>query len=322
LLDRVIIISMKKILVSGVNGFVGKHLLREIVSRGHKAYGVGREETAHPEISSILSGYFIADLTRSEDVANLPLDEIDTVISLAGLARAGDSFKEPEKYLKINVDVASVLANEILSRNLPVRFIAISTGAAYDSNQSMPLTEESKLIENGSPYAKSKILMENALEKLRTAGLECVIVRPLNHIGPGQESGFLVPDLYQKIITAMQGAGNINVGDLTTKRDYTDVRDVAVAYVNLAEAGNLKYNLYNVCSGKSVAGEEILKTLLEEIGSSTQIKIEQDKALIRPNDPKDLYGSNKRISEATGWQPTIPLSKTIADFVAYQKLII
>jgi nucleoside-diphosphate-sugar epimerase len=109
---------MKKILITGVNGFVGKHLVREISTRGHTAYGAGREETAHPEISSILSAYFIADLTNPDEVAKIPLEDIDVVISLAGLARAGDSFKDPEKYLKINVDVATVLAEEILNRGL------------------------------------------------------------------------------------------------------------------------------------------------------------------------------------------------------------
>jgi GDP-4-dehydro-6-deoxy-D-mannose reductase len=310
---------MKKILVTGVNGFVGKHLVREVASRGHKAYGVGREETAHQEISSILNSYFIADLTNHEDVAKLPLEDIDVVISLAGLARAGDSFKDPEKYLKINVDVATGLAGEILNRNPRCRFIAISTGAAYDSNQPMPLNEDSKLIEQGSPYAKSKILMEEALEKLRATGLDCLIIRPFNHIGPGQEPGFLVPDLHQKVVAAMKNSQSVKVGDLGTKRDYTDVRDVVKAYVNLAEAGDLKFNLYNVCSGKSISGDTILKTLLQAMGASQEVKIEQDKALLRPDDPKDLYGSNQKISEVGAWQPTIPLNRTIEDFVDYER---
>jgi GDP-4-dehydro-6-deoxy-D-mannose reductase len=311
-------IFMKKILVTGTNGFVGKHLVREIANRGHQAYGAGREEAVHPEISALLSSYYVADLTKYEDIAKLPLDTFDTVISLAGLAKAGDSFKDPELYLKINVDVATVLAEEILKRKLTTRFIAISTGAVYDSNQAMPLTEESSLITEGSPYAKSKILMEEALNKLRKQGLDCIIVRPLNHIGPGQEPGFLVPDLYQKITKAQKDLEPVKVGDLSTKRDYTDVRDVARAYVNLAEAESLNNNLYNVCSGKSITGEEILKTLLNAMSATQEIKIEQDPALIRPNDPKDLYGSNQRINSVADWHPTIPLNKTIADFVAYE----
>jgi GDP-4-dehydro-6-deoxy-D-mannose reductase len=305
----------KNILVTGVSGFVGKHLAREIKARGNKAYGAGREETANPGLESVLGKYFKADLTNPEDVKKLPLEDIDVVINLAGLARAGDSFKDPEKYLKINVDVATVIANAIMSRKPSIRFIAISTGAVYESNQSMPLTEDSKLVAQGSPYAQSKILMEEALHKIE--GLDCVLVRPFNHIGPGQEPGFLVPDLYQKIMNALNDSTSVKVGDLTTRRDYTDVRDVVRAYVNLAEAETLKHNLYNVCSGKSIAGQTILATLIKSMGASDRIKIEQDQTLIRPNDPKDLYGSNQRISEVDNWHPTIPLETTIADAVKY-----
>jgi GDP-4-dehydro-6-deoxy-D-mannose reductase len=303
----------KDILVTGVSGFVGKHLAREIKARGHKAYGVGREESPNPELESVLEKYFKADLTNMQDVAKLPLEEIDVVINLAGLASARDSFKDPEKYLKINVDVATVIAKEIVARKPSIRFIAISTGAVYGSNQPMPLTESSVLVTQGSPYAQSKILMEEALNKIE--GLDCVLVRPFNHIGPGQEPGFLVPDLYQKISLAIQNAESVKVGDLNTKRDYTDVRDVVKAYVNLAEADSLEHKLYNVCSGKSLTGEAILNTLLEAMDASGKIKIEQDQALIRPNDPKDLYGSNERIIKVNSWHPTIALEQTIRDFV-------
>jgi GDP-4-dehydro-6-deoxy-D-mannose reductase len=307
---------MKKVLVTGVNGFVGKHLTRELVERGRKVVGVGREKTAHSEIVSFLSEYYVCDLTQSEDVNRLPLENISSVINLAGLAKVGDSFNDPEKYLKINVDVMTVLANEILRRKLPIRFIAISTGAVYESSQPMPLTENSELIKDGSPYAKSKILMEEAVQALRSHGLDAVVVRPFNHIGPGQDPGFLVPDLYQKIEAAQKTGGSIKVGDLTTKRDYTDVRDVVRAYVNLATTESLNHDLYNVCSGKSVAGEIILKELLSTMSASKDINLEQDRSLVRPGDPRDLYGSNERLQNDTGWQPKIALDKTVADFVS------
>jgi GDP-4-dehydro-6-deoxy-D-mannose reductase len=309
---------MMKILVTGSNGFVGKHLVREIVKRGHKACGVGREKVAPPEISSLLSEYSIADLTKTEDVARLPLEDVDAVISLAGLARAGDSFKDPEKYLNINVRVVTTLAEEILKRKLDTRYIAISTGAVYGSQQEMPLTEESWLTEQGSPYAKSKILMEQSLDALKKEGLEAVLVRPFNHIGPGQEPGFLVPDLYNEIMLSLKTGEPIKVGDLTTKRDYTDVRDVARAYVNLATAEKLKYDLYNVCSGRSIHGEQILETILNSLKVDKKVTIKKDVVLIRPNDPKDLFGSNKRIREVGAWQPKIPLGTTVRDFLEYE----
>src|SRR3712207_3191943 len=112
-----------KILVTGVNGFVGKHLVRAIVNSGHEALGVGREENINTEVSSLLSAYYIADLTHENEVAKLPLESVDSIINLAGLAKAGESFKNPEAYLKVNVEVATVMAQEVLTRKPSVRFI-------------------------------------------------------------------------------------------------------------------------------------------------------------------------------------------------------
>jgi GDP-4-dehydro-6-deoxy-D-mannose reductase len=129
----------------------------------------------------------------------------------------------------------------------------------------------------------------------------------------------LVPDLYKKIQEAKTSGGVIKVGNLKTKRDYTDVRDVVKAYADMAIAKNLEDDLYNVCTGKSVAGEEILNLLLKKADVSGGVKVEQDPALIRPNDPEDIYGSNARLQKAVNWQPQIKLEQTIEDFVQYSK---
>lgn len=307
--------QQNKVLVTGINGFVGKHLVQELAGHGIQVVGAGREQAVSPEIADYLTEYYVCELTDKAAVKKLPLSEIDTVISLAGLANVGASFDQPDLYNRVNVAVLSVMAEEIVSQKLPTRVIAVSTGAVYDANQSMPLTEKSKLIESGSPYALSKIAMEKAADDLRDRGLEIAVVRPFNHIGPGQEGGFLVPDLYAKIQTARESDGVIMVGDLSTKRDYTDVRDVVRAYADLALAPTLDQPIYNVCTGHSIDGKTILDTMLKAVGNTGNISVKQDPALIRPNDPKDLYGSNQLLHDATTWQPTIPLEKTIQDFV-------
>ncbi len=176
----------------------------------------------------------------------------------------------------------------------------------------MPLTENSALVTSASPYALSKIAMEQEAARLKKAGLDCVVARPFNHVGPGQEGGFLVPDLYQKISQADE---SLAVGNLKTRRDYTDVRDVVKAYASLVTAPALEHLVYNVCSGRSISGETILELLLDA-GGKRSLLLQQDPSLIRPNDPEDLYGSNDRLRQATGWEPTIPLEQTIKDFVA------
>ena len=300
-------------LVTGVNGFVGKHLARELKEQGDEIIGVGREDRPSSELKGLLADYYICDLMDQAAVAKLPLEGVNVVISLAGLARVGDSFAEPEKYKAVNVGVLTNLLAVLADRELKPRVIAISTGTVYDPNQPLPLNEESKLVKNGSPYTLSKIAMEQAAQEFRNKGQDIIIVRPFNHIGPGQEEGFLVPDLFAKLKAAKDSGNVIKVGNLATKRDYTDVRDVVKAYASLAHARGLIHAVYNVCSGKSVAGKEILGLLLQL--TSLEVKVETDTSLLRPNDILDIYGSYQRLQAEIDWQPQIPLRKTLEDFV-------
>lgn len=305
-----------KVLVTGANGFVGKHLVRELADRNIEVVGAALTPDPHPEIAPLLKDYWSCDLTDKEAVSTIRLEEIDAAVSLAGLANVGASFDDAETYEKVNVEVLAVLGEEIIKRKSKTRIIAVSTGAVYDARQPMPLTESSRLIEGqASPYALSKLKMEQAAKDLMAKGLDCIIARPFNHIGPGQETGFLLPDLYQKINSAKLTGKPVLVGDLSTRRDYTDVRDVAKAYADLVSAAKLTQEVYNICSGKSVSGKEILDLLSISLGGQG-IRIEQDPALIRPNDPAEVYGSYERLRHDTGWEPSTPLTRTISDFVA------
>lgn len=305
-----------RILIAGVNGFVGQHLVRELKARGHEITGVGLDEQATPETNGPLSDYRQCDLADPGQVGKLPLDNMDAVINLAGLANAGASFAAAEKYKKLNVAMLSVLGEQLLKISSRARVIAISTGAVYAADQPMPLTEKSKTIKQGSPYAESKLMMEEAGHELKKRGLDCVIVRPFNHAGPGQLPGFLIPDLYAKLVQAKKTGQPVKVGNLKTKRDYTDVRDVVKAYADLAEAEELEFDTYNVCSGTSRSGQEVLDLFLKKLDLAGKVHVEIDEALIRPDDPLDMYGSYERINQETGWKPTIPFEQTIADFIA------
>lgn len=311
-------LSLMKVLVTGVNGFVGHHLTRELKSRGIKVYGLGREPKLSGVLTDLLDEYWACDLLDMAKLSNLALEEIDAIVNLAGLARVADSFSDPEKYKAINVGVLSNLGQVLLEKNLNPRVIAISTSTVYDPTQDLPLDENSKLITEGSPYSLSKILMEKAANELKSKGLDIVVVRPFNHIGPGQEEGFLIPDLYAKLIESKSTGNPMKVGNLSTKRDYTDVRDVVRAYGDLATASELKHGLYNVASGKSVAGTEILGILSNLLNHPVTTEI--DEALIRPYEIMDIYGSYDRLNKEISWTPKIELRQTLKDFVAAKTL--
>jgi len=306
-------------MVTGVNGFVGKHLVVELKSRGCTVIGVSREPELHPAIRKVVSEYFVCDLTNIADVAKLPFKDVDAIINLAGFAKVGDSFGEEELYMRVNVGVLTTIGERILELGLKAHVLAISTGAVYASDQPMPLGEESEIIAGGSPYAMSKLSMEAETKRLRSLGLRCTVARPFNHIGPGQEPGFLVPDLYDKMLAALVRDGLVGVGDLSTCRDYTDVRDVAKAYTALVLCKNLDHELYNICSNQSVAGNTIFNLLKSNIGGSEKIKTYTDASVIRPNDPKVLYGDSSRLKAQIDWAPNISIEQTIKDFVDSKK---
>lgn len=306
---------MPNVLVTGVNGFVGQHLARELHSRGCGVIGTGHSEPAAPSIAELLENYVACDLTDAAQVERLPLDKVDAVISLAGLANVGGSFDRPDEYKHVNVAVLATVCDRLLSLGAAKRVIAVSSGAVYDPNQPQPLSEDSRTVQDGSPYALSKLLMEQSAADFRKRGLDCVIVRPFNHSGPGQRAGFIIPEVYKKIRNAQSTGEPVLVGNLKTKRDYTDVRDIVRAYTDLALAERLEHDTYNVCSGRSVSGQAIVDLLCKELGVEN-IKIAVDQSLLRPNDPPELYGTYARLKAATDWQPVIPLEQTIKDFVA------
>lgn len=300
--------SNKRIVITGVNGFVGKHLARELASNDISVIGIGREDTVDSEIAELLEEYIHQDIAN--EWPNIG-GHINTVINLAGLAAVDPSFKHPQDYIDINSAIVTNMCEYYLAQDEKPRIISITSGAIYSPDQPMPLTEESEVALN-SPYAVSKVLNEKQLAYYRGRGLDCIAVRPFNHIGPGQMSGFLVPDLIEKLSSSEHGV--IEVGNLKTKRDYTDVRDVARAYRLLAVADKLNYDTYNVCSGKSHSGEEILAKIQQKMGKEG-ITVQIDQSKIRPNDPMNIYGSAEKLAQDTGWQSELNIESTISDIL-------
>ena len=304
-----------RIAVTGVNGFVGRHLAAELAGNGIEVVGIGIEEKPDPALDGLLRGYVVADLVEEWPDTG----PVGAVIHLAGLAAVGRSFDEPQRYITVNSAIVTNLCEGVLASGSSPRVVLVSSGAIYDGKQMLPLTEESAIAFN-SPYTVSKVLNENQAAYYRGRGLDCVIARPFNHIGPGQGPGFLLPDL-AAALTLVDEPGDkasqnhaIKVGDLTTRRDYTDVRDVARAYRMLATQPHLSHGIYNICSGRSLAGNDILTELLKASGLSC-VDTEIDESRRRPNDPAEIVGDNSRLRDDLGWAPQFSIEDTIADYL-------
>lgn len=303
---------MSRILVTGVNGFVGQHLVKELVDNNISVVGVGGPNIDNEKPLNI-DTYLNIDLTKPEGLRGIDFKELDGVIHLAGLAAVGPSFADPMRYITSNVGIETNLFEAALNQKAFPMFLIISSGSLYDPQAGLPITEASP-VSPSSPYAVSKIGQEQMARYYQSRGFKIIIARPFNHIGPGQNEGFILPDLTKQIIAFEKGlTKEVLVGNLDAKRDYTDVRDIVRAYRLLIEKG-VPGEIYNICSGHARSGHEILEKLMTVAGVS--LKVTQDTAKMRPSDSPQLYGSHDKLTAATGWQPEIALEVTLADVIA------
>jgi len=296
------------ILITGARGFVGGHLIKELKDNGHNV--TAAIHSVEAEISDVTC--VKADLMVFEQVnAQIDFKAVDAVIHLAGLAAVGPSFTEPHKYLNVNAGIEINLFEACIKQNSSPKFLVISSGTLYNPKQPMPLDESSDVIPT-SPYAVSKVAQESLAQYYSNRGFNYIIARPFNHIGPGQNPGFIVPDFAKQIVAVERGeATSMAVGNLEAKRDYTDVRDIVKAYRLLVESNNTTGKIYNISSGNSVSGNDILQTLLSL--TDAKVEITQNPDLMRPSDIPEIIGNHQRITDDTNWQPTIPLKQTLQD---------
>lgn len=301
----------RRLVVTGVDGFVGRHLARIASECGFEVFGISRSAEVDSSLSASLAGFFVADLRR-EWPRGLPLEA--DIVHLAGLAAVGPSFDRPQEYIEGNSAIATRMGEALVAADFAGRVVGVSTGAVYAQQAGEAARTEGDPVAFTSPYVVSKILVENQLAYYARRGLRTVVARPFNHIGPHQGPGFLLPDLLLQQRSSGPG-GSLRVGNLTTSRDYTDVRDVARAYLALATAPDLRHHVYNVASGASRSGMQILEALSAALGRPVP-PLDVDESLIRATDPPVIVGDASRLTADTGWKPIIPFETTIVDSVA------
>lgn len=301
--------AQRTLAVTGVDGFVGRHVARLAVAGGWRVVGLSRATEPDAELSSLLSGYHAADLAK-EWPASL---RADAVIHLAGLAAVGPSFDSPQEYIETNSAMVTLMCEAMLDWDAPPRVVGVSSGAVYRAVTPSQAVDEQTPTAPTSPYVVSKLLVEQQLGYYAHRGIDTVIVRPFNHIGPGQRRGFLVPDLAAALRELTPGEP-LPAGNLSTERDYTDVRDVAAAYLLLAGAPSHEHSVYNVCSGKAVAGHDMLAL----VASALELPVPRtivDPERVRAIDNPRITGSADRLRDEYGWAPQIDVAQSIADYV-------
>lgn len=301
-----------KLTISGADGFVGRHLVREAAILGHSITAITRSRQLATSLKPFVDKHVYADLSKV-----WPEEESAAVIHLAGLADVGRSFSEPLKYMTMNSAFAVNLGESFLKQQrFDSRVLFISTGAVYSTYGNTPINE-SFPVSATNPYAASKLGYEQLVNYYTSRGIDAVIARPFNHLGPGQKPGFILPDLAKKILD-FSNDHELKLGNLSTSRDYTDVRDVANAYIQLATASKLEHKIYNVASGTSTSGFQIFNLLWHELGYPSK-KPEFLQTSDRPVDNPEIIGDATRLTKELGWKPRITLEESIHDFGEYLK---
>ena len=296
---------MMKALITGAGGFVGPHLASLLATQGDEVIGL--------------------DLRNGPDLldgdgwrAALELHRPDVVYHLAGWSDVGASWSSPAETFRVNaLGTLSILEAAVLAK--VDRVILVSSADVYGPVEpaQQPITER-RPARPQSPYGASKAAAEMlGLQYQRAHELGVIVVRPFNHVGPGQSPRFVAPAFAAQIAEAeRRGGGEVLHGDLSAKRDLTDVRDVVRAYRLLADAG-VPGEVYNVCRGEAVAMEQLLAMLIER--STAPISTAVDPARLRPVELPILEGSHEKLSALTGWQPEIPLAVTLAEVVDHAR---
>jgi GDP-4-dehydro-6-deoxy-D-mannose reductase len=240
----------------------------------------------------------------------------DVVHHLAARAHVGESWRMPEAYLRDNAAMTLHLLEAIRDEAPAAAVVVVGSSELYGPPASLPV-DESAPLRPQNPYAVSKASADLLAGFFADAhGLRIVRARAFNHAGPGQEPIYAIASFARQIAAGLEAGEDpvrVVTGNPDARRDYTDVRDVVRAYRELA--GGAEPGIYNICSGRPASAAELLQAL----GRVTGIRVDHvvDPKLRRAHEVLEVRGSYARLHAATGWEPEIPLERTLADTVAW-----
>ena len=309
--------------VTGLDGFVGQWLARELLAAGDEVAGGSRVTSPSysilaPEEAAAVRwlAFELSDQASIEEAVGAWRP--DTVYHLAAQAFVGEALAAPLATFATNVVGTARVLEAVRVAASSARVVYVGSADAYGSLSPSDLpVGESTSLRPANPYAASKAAAEVvALQYARSGMLSVVATRPFNHAGPGQRTAFAVAGFAKQVADIASGTQPpvLHVGNLDSRRDYSDVRDVVRAYRLLAQRGEAG-GVYNVCSGKSIAMRSVVDDLIRLADVNVTIAI--DPARMRPSDTPDIVGENARLRTQTGWAPTIPWAQTLADVYAW-----
>lgn len=314
--------NQPKILITGGTGFAGSHLVEELVNQGYTDIHVTSLSGENDFIGNLIGKENIHRLDLTDRLAVTDLIKTlqpDQIYHLASLAFVGKSFDEADRVLMNNINLQQNILLAVKDFCKKARLLVVGSAEEYGvsiSDDEIPVSE-SHIFRPINPYAVSKVSQDMlAYAYFISYGLDIVTVRPFNHIGERQTAEFAIPAFVKQIIDIERGSQQeLNVGDLSTIRDFTDVKDMVKAYILVMNKG-IAGECYNIGSGTGVKMSQIVEMLVKHAKVDIKITVENDR--LRPHDISKMVADNAKI-KALGWQPTIKLADTLERIVNWYR---
>lgn len=312
--------SRARTLVVGAAGFVGGHLIAELLGGGDSDVSAAKlpSERLAEGLSSRVSVHDVDVLDPSSVDRLIRAVRPTRLVHLAAQSSVAQSWTDPAATFSLNVNGALHVLDAVRAVVPTCRVLLVGSAEQYGRvrPEDLPVRETCVLAPE-NPYAVSKMAQEQTARLYVAAyGMDILMVRAFNHIGPGQSPAFVVSGFARQVARIERGLQPpvVSVGNLSARRDFTDVRDVVRAYALLLEKGRAG-EVYNVGQGRSVGVDEVLDALISRCRVPVTVTV--DPALFRPVDVPDVVADATRLQGETGWTPRVPLAKSLDDTLAY-----
>lgn len=304
-----------KALVIGGSGFVGGYLIDHLLDDFKWDVCITKQNKENVERSEI-KAYDLNILDKKAISKILNQEKPDYIFHLAAQSSVYKSWLNPNLTIDVNIKGCINLLEAIRNLKISPKILLIGSSEEYGKIKSETISEKES-INPENIYALTKAC-QNMIGKIyaKAYGLDIIMVRAFNHCGPKQKEGFVVSDFCSQVVQIERGNQKpvIKVGNLNAKRDFTDVRDVVKAYVELILKGKSN-ETYNVGQGHAIKIEDILKMILSQAKCNIKVQIDQSK--IRPLDIPVIKADISKIKSVTDWQPQIDIQTTIKDTLDY-----
>lgn len=308
-------------LITGVTGFAGGHLAEHLLAEGDRVSGTSLSvDWPHTSPTRLAADVPLIEWDIATDLAAESLTDITSfapkcIYHLAAISVPRDCGDQQPSSLAQAINVEGALRVVRLAAALPSRPRIVFTSSSHvyaPVSSDAPLVAEDAPLDPQRGYGKTKLAAERAAGRLaHQLGVDLVIARSFQHLGPRQTGPMMLAEWIAQIVT---GADPIEVHSRRVSIDVCDVRDVVRAYCLLALRGEAD-KVYNVGSGRARASGEVLDTLLAHVESPPAIQERNSAA------KQDPIADTTRLQAATGWQPTIPIDQTVADALAWRHAV-